>query len=78
VLRDRRETIDGFGAQLRLMEIETRAAKESGAMACFAEFSNMHASVVGSRGMASVRRSAAPRLAIDESTNFLMGQATAR
>jgi hypothetical protein len=36
---------DGIGAQLTLMGIETRAAKESGPMARLVRFSNMHASV---------------------------------
>ena len=55
-------------------------ARESDAMARFAGCSNMHASVAEIVGEPAdgERASIAPCLAIDESTNFLMGQATGR
>ena len=55
-------------------------ARESDAMARFAGCSNMHTSVAEIVGEPAdgERASIAPCLAIDESTNFLMGQATGR
>jgi hypothetical protein len=68
------------GRSSRRWRSRRRAAKESDAMARFAGCSNMHASVAEIVGEPAdgERASIAPCLAIDESTNFLMGQATGR